>query len=194
VIHVNQGRAVLELYARSGRAVLIRNGDLPAGSVQLRLPGELASALHEWAHVAKTLRRAGEDDWERIAQVSQRGRVLAARLASSTGIPVSYTNPISGGVEVLPPGLPEEPTPWGTGLTVSAATAVLVGVALFALSQSLASVGGWLVVVANLLVAAGLAPSIWLGRATPLWRWVAYGAAAAIPLTWLALLLSLLAE
>jgi hypothetical protein len=44
----------------------------------------------------------------------------------------------------------------------------------------------------NLLVAAGMSPSIWLGRSTPVWRWIAHGTAAGIILTWLGLLLSLL--
>jgi len=88
---------------------------------------------------------------------------------------------------------PGEPPPWATGLTVSAAAAAVVGVALLSLSQGLASNGSWVVVLANLLVAAGLTPSIWLGRATPIWRWVAYGTAAGIVATWIALLLSLLA-
>ena len=87
---------------------------------------------------------------------------------------------------------PTEPTPWATGLTVTALTAVIVGIALLSLSLGLATVGIWPVVLANLLVAAGLAPALWLARATPIWRWVAYGAATGIPLTWLALLLSLL--
>jgi Protein of unknown function (DUF2537) len=87
---------------------------------------------------------------------------------------------------------PGEPTPWGTGLTVSAMAAGIVAIALLGLSQALASNGPWFVVLANLLVAAGLAPSIWLARATPIWRWVAYGTAAGILLTWIALLLSLL--
>ncbi|MGH3975648.1 MAG: DUF2537 domain-containing protein [Pseudonocardiaceae bacterium] len=87
---------------------------------------------------------------------------------------------------------PGEPTPWATGLTVTAATAVIVGVALFSLSQGLATVGAWSVVLANLLVAAGLAPSLWLAWATPTWRWIAYGATAGIALTWITLLLSLL--
>lgn len=90
-------------------------------------------------------------------------------------------------------GIPSgEPTPWATGLTVTALTAVIVGITLLSLSLGLVTVGIWLVVLANLLVAAGLAPSIWLARSTPIWRWVAYGAAAGIPLTWIALLLSLL--
>lgn len=89
----------------------------------------------------------------------------------------------------MPPG---EPTPWATGLTVSAVTAVIVGIALFSLSQGLATVGIWPVALANLLVGAGLAPSMWLAWATPIWRWVAYGTATGIALTWITLLLSLL--
>lgn len=90
----------------------------------------------------------------------------------------------------MPPG---EPTPWATGLTVSAVTAVIVGIGLFSLSQALERVGFWPVALANLLVAAGLVPSMWLAWTTPIWRWVAYGTAAGIPLTWIALLFSLLA-
>lgn len=87
---------------------------------------------------------------------------------------------------------PSGPTPWATGLTISAVSAVIVGTALLSLSQGLVPNGRWLVALANLLVAMGLAPSIWLGRATPIWRWVAYGTAAGIVLTWIALLFSLL--
>ncbi len=86
-----------------------------------------------------------------------------------------------------------EPTPWATGLTVSAVAAAIVGIALLSLSQALASNGVRVVVLANVLVAAGLTPSLWLGRATPIWRWVAYGTAAGIVLAWIALLLTLLA-
>jgi hypothetical protein len=87
---------------------------------------------------------------------------------------------------------PGEPTPWATGLAVSAVAAVIVGIELLSLSQGLAPNGRGFVVLANLLVAAGLSPSLWLGRATPIWRWVVYGTAAGIVLTWFALLLSLL--
>ena len=88
--------------------------------------------------------------------------------------------------------MPGEPTPWTTGLTVSGAVAVIVGIALLRLSQGLEPNGGGVVALANVLVAAGLTPSIWLTRMTPVWRWIAYGAAAGIALSWLALLLSLL--
>jgi hypothetical protein len=85
-----------------------------------------------------------------------------------------------------------EPTPWATGLTVSAVVAVMVGIALLVLSQALVLNGRGVVALSNLLVAVGLTPSIWLGRNTPILRWVAYGTAAGITLTWLALLATLL--
>lgn len=87
---------------------------------------------------------------------------------------------------------PSEPTPWSTGLAVSGAIATIVGIALLRLSQELQADGRGVVALANLLVAAGLTPSIWLTRATPVWRWISYGAAAGIVLSWTALLLSLL--
>ena len=71
--------------------------------------------------------------------------------------------------------------------------AVTVGIGLVSLSQALEPNGRGVVALANLLVAAGLTPSIWLARNTPIWRWLAHGAAIGIILTWLALLLSLLA-
>lgn len=182
----------LELSARAGRVVLAGPGDRPPDPGELPLPAGLAPALHEWALIAEAVHRSGNCAGEPAVLVSERGRVLAARLATSTGVPVRYTDPIAGGIEVLPPGQDREPTPWATGLPISAVTAVIVAVALLALSDGLASVGGWAVVLANLLAAAGLAPSIWLAWATPIWRWVAYGTVAGILLTWLALLLSLL--
>jgi len=87
---------------------------------------------------------------------------------------------------------PGEPTPWGSGLTVSVVAAAIIMIALLSVSQRLEPYGTGFVVLANLLVAGALAPSIWLSRATPIWRWVAYGAAVGIIVTWIALLLSLL--
>lgn len=172
--------------------MLIGYGNLPLDPGDFQLPAGLESALHEWARVAETVGRAGDCEREPGLLVSQRGRLLAARLAYATDVPVAYGDPMTGGMEVLSPSQGREPTPWATGGALSAATAVLVGIALFALSEGLAARGGWSVVVANIVVAAGLAPSMWLARATPTWRWVAYGAAGGILLTWLTLLLSLL--
>ncbi|MGH3932624.1 MAG: DUF2537 domain-containing protein [Pseudonocardiaceae bacterium] len=184
--------AELELQARAGRAVLIGHGSLLLDPGDLQLPSGLEPALHEWARVAETVGRAGDCEREPGVLVSQRGRLLAARLADATGVPVAYGDPMAGGMEILAPGQDQEPTPWATGGALSAATAALVGIALFALSEGLAARGAWSVVVANIVVAAGLAPSIWLTRTIPIWRWVAYGAAGGILLTWITLLLSLL--
>lgn len=172
--------------------MLIGPGNLPLDLGDLQLPPGLEPALHEWARIAEAVRRAGDGEREAGALVSQRGQLLAARLADATGVPVAYDDPTADGMEILSPGQIWEPTPWATGGALSAATAVLVGIALFALSEGLAARGAWLVVVANVAVAAGLAPSMWLTRATPIWRWVAYGAAGGILLTWITLLLSLL--
>jgi hypothetical protein len=188
VLIMSGGRTVPELRARDGRAVLARWGD--AQPCENSLPEDLAPALHEWAGVVEAVRRAGESHGPAGEQVSERGRILAARLARSIGAPVRYADPISGVHEVMAPTVDGEPAPWATGLPVSAATAVLVGVALLALSRGLASVGVWMVVLGNVVVAFGLAPSMWLGRATPVWRWVVYGAVAGILLTWTALLLT----
>lgn len=186
VIFVNAGRAVLELRAQDGRAVLIDCGESQPCDVPL--PEELAPALQEWARVVETMRRAGEWYGPAGDLASERGRRLALRLARNLGTPVRYADPISGLPEDVPVGACREPTPWATGLPISAVTAVVVGVALIALSRGLTSTGVWAVVLGNVLVAAGLAPSLWLSRATPVWRWVAYGAAAGILLTWAALL------
>lgn len=97
---------------------------------------------------------------------------------------------VSRAADVRPPS--PEPTPWATGLTISAVAAVIVGIGLLRLSQALEPNGRGIVTLANLLVAAGLTPSLWLTRNTPIWRWLAYGAAAGMALTWLTLLLSLL--
>ncbi|MBV8542451.1 MAG: DUF2537 domain-containing protein [Pseudonocardiales bacterium] len=108
------------------------------------------------------------------------------RLGDLTAFTVTGVDPASADMH------PGEPTPWATGFTVSVVVAAVVVIALLSLSQGLAPNGTGIVVLANLLVAAGLAPSMWLGRATPTWRWVAYGTAAGIVAAWVALLLSLL--
>lgn len=180
----------LELRAGDGRAVLVVWGSAEEVRPEdLRLPDGLAADLHEWARVAGALRRAGAAGGEAGTLVSRRGRQVAHRLAAGTGAPVGYADPVRGGIEVLLPG---EPTPWATGLVVSALVAVLAAVAVFGLSTGLAGISRWLAVLGNLLVAAGLAPSLWFARSLPVWRWVAFGTAAGVPLAWVALLLGTL--
>jgi len=180
----------------SGGRVLLgerRVGDPP-------LPAELEEALREWAALAVSVAGSGGPAERDLLQV--RGRQLAVRVADALGRTVTYTDPVSGRVEDVPapptspiprPGDdPPEPTPWATGLALSAFTAVLVAIGDIALSRAFAEAFGLLWVPANILVALGLAPSLHLLRHTPFWRWPAHGAAAGLLAAWVVLLLGLL--
>ncbi len=97
-----------------------------------------------------------------------------------------------------PPSRPDpepapEPTPWATGLTVTAFFAIIVTIADIALSRAFADAFGLLWLPVNLLIGAGLAPSLWLLRRTPFWRWPAYGVAVGLVVAWACLVVVLLA-
>lgn len=182
----------------------------------LPLDADLTEALHEWARVAAAVQRADEGEAIASGVVSQRGRQLAGRLAATMGAPVSYLDPLSGTATLVPPPEPPavevpvpapppvrrrflrmfdadrhapEPTPWATGLAVAAFVAVVVVVAIVALAGALAGeTAGWLAIVATVVVTAGLAPSLWLGRRLPILRWVALGVAAGLALSWIPVL------
>jgi hypothetical protein len=89
---------------------------------------------------------------------------------------------------VEPPG----PTPWATGLLIAAFVAVFLTLADVALCRAFAEAFGLLWIPANLLVGLGLAPSLWLLRRTPLWRWPALGATVGLGVSWIVLLLAML--
>ncbi|MFJ5987198.1 DUF2537 domain-containing protein [Lentzea sp. NPDC092896] len=198
----------MELRVRDGRAVLAGEDDSGEREVDphsLPLGADLAEALHEWAKVADAVVRSETPaDGVASALVARRGKQLAGRIASVMNSPVSYTDPVSGelvsvdapeAAEVPVPTLVEdepEPTPWGTGLTVSVITAAIVTVTVVSLSLGLGETSRWLALVANVLVVGGLAPSVWLGRKVPVWRWVAYGVVTGVLVAWLALILTLL--
>lgn len=214
--------SALELRARSGRALLLDTHDRAELSPErLPVSGSLVDALHEWAHVADRVahRAEGVDDSSVVRTVFQRGRQLAAALAREAGTEVDYVDPSSGQVYRVIPQRPDRPgtrgvpgrgasaalaehpgagagasgpTPWATGLTVSAIIAAIAVVALVIVSSGLAEVSVLLAVIVNVAMAAGFAPSIWLGRTVPVWRWVALGMAVGIALSWFALLLGLL--
>jgi hypothetical protein len=158
----------------------------------------------------------GEAATDRAAAlvVSQRGRQLAARVAAVMGTPVHYLDPVTQAeVQVSPPDQPAEelaaehgpslierlfgaadpegePTPWLTGLTVAAFLAAVVIVAMLALAGSLArEAGGWLALLASVLVTAGITPSLWLARKLPILRWVAVGAVAGLLISWIGVLI-----
>ncbi|MHA6626763.1 DUF2537 domain-containing protein [Pseudonocardia sichuanensis] len=181
----------------SGGRVLLgerRAGDPP-------LPSELEDALREWAAFAVTVSAGGPAERDLL---QRRGRQLAVRVADALGRPVTYTDPVTGRVESVPahpsgpiPRVdpdPPGPTPWATGLAVSAFTAVLVAVGDVALSWAFADAFGLLWMPANVLVALGLAPSLHLLRQVPFWRWPAMGAAVGLGVAWVVLLLGLLGD
>jgi hypothetical protein len=180
----------------------------------LALGADLAEALHEWARVADAVHRNGQGDGSAAARlISRRGQQLAGRIAAVMGRPVSYADPLTGEVTEVdvpvadpPPAeapagrrqrgprhqAAEEPTPWATGLTVTAITGVLMMVVVVTLSLALGAANRWLPLIANVVIAVGLAPSVWLARHAPVWRWVAYGVVGGIVVAWVALLFTAL--
>ena len=177
----------------------------------VRLSDDLRSALREWAEVAQTVLRTGDD--QELDLLRRRGRQLASRVADTLGRPVRFVDPVSGAVESIGAGATEqaasapdtrphpsfgtpadrsEPTPWGTGTAVAVFFAVLVALADVVLARAFAGAFGLLWLPANLLVTAGTMPSLWLAREVPFWRWPAFGAAAGIGVAWVVLLLGLL--
>lgn len=190
--------AGVELRTDGDRAVLVGGDDdavmNPGG---LPLGTELTDALHEWAKVAAAVSRA-EPGVAAGSVVSRRGLQLAGRVATSLGVPVRYVDPLTGksaliepAAVVAPPPPPPvrrpEPVPWLTGLTVSGASLALVVVTVVTLATTLAETYSLLAVASNVVVTAGLLPSLWLIHRQPIWRWVAYGVAVGIAVSWLAL-------
>jgi hypothetical protein len=76
----------------------------------------------------------------------------------------------------------------GSALVVSAFSAALVVAAVIACGAAMIAVHPLLAVVVNVIVAVGVAPTLWQWRAVPVWRWVVYGAAAGVVVGWIALL------
>jgi Protein of unknown function (DUF2537). len=164
------------------------------------LPADLQAALREWAAFAVTVTGSGGPAERELLR--RRGRLLASRVADVFGRPVEFTDPSTGVVESIRVGAtgpmprlavePPGPTPWATGLAVSAFCAVFVAIADVVLSRAFSAAFGLLWIPANLLVGLGLTPSLLLVRHTPFWRWPALGAAVGLGVAWVVLLLGLL--
>jgi len=187
----------IQLRANGERAVLVGDDGVAVTEPgRLPLGTELTDALHEWAKVAAAVGRA-EPGTAAGAVVSRRGLQLAGRVATSLGVAVRYVDPLSGTESVVEPvsapapppapPRPPEPVPWLTGLTVSVASAVLVVVTVVTLAVTLAETYSLLALASNVVVTAGLLPSLWLIHRQPIWRWIAYGVAVGIGVAWLAL-------
>ncbi len=95
----------IELRARSGRPVLLREPGGELDPARLNLPDPLLAALREWATVVETVQH--EDSTRTAELVSRRGRHLALRLAaatSSAAAPTATCHP-----RKKPPGAPGWP-------------------------------------------------------------------------------------
>lgn len=82
----------------------------------------------------------------------------------------------------------EEPTPWGTGLTVAGFVAAVCGAAIVVLSIGLTRVHPLLAAGLNLVAVGGLAPTVWEWRRTPVLRWFVLGATVGVAAGWLTLI------
>jgi hypothetical protein len=82
----------------------------------------------------------------------------------------------------------DEPTPWGTGLTVAGFVAAVTAGAIVVLSVGVSRVHPLLAVALNLVAVGGLAPTLWGWRTVPVLRWFVLGAAVGIGGAWLSLL------
>lgn len=76
-------------------------------------------------------------------------------------------------------------TPWGTGLTVAAFVAGVVGAAIVVLTLGLISIHPLLAVGLNLVAVGGLAPTVWGWRRKPVWRWFALGSGVGVAVGWI---------
>ncbi|GAB3870099.1 DUF2537 domain-containing protein [Kibdelosporangium lantanae] len=186
------------------RAVLVGPDEQAIDPFRLAIPADLATALQEWAHVVAAMQRAdAPEDPTSAVLVSRRGRQLADRLAGVLRTTVRYLDPLTGetllvdsaptaAAEPVPIRRPAEPTPWGTGITVSVMVALVTVAAVLTLAVTLSETGWVLALGANIVVTAGLAPSVWLARRVVVWRWVALGVASGLALGWIGLIFVLL--
>jgi hypothetical protein len=84
--------------------------------------------------------------------------------------------------------MPNESTPWATGLTVAGFVAAVTGTAVVVLSLGLIRVHPVLAVGLNVAAAGGLAPTLWGWRRTPVRRWFVLGGGVGVAAAWLVLL------
>jgi hypothetical protein len=191
----------VELRVTGDRALLVGPDEQAVDPFRLAIPADLATALQEWAHVVAAMQRAdAPEDATAAVLVSRRGRQLADRLSAVLHTTIRYQDPLTGetllvdsavpevAAEPVTPQEPAEPTPWVTGITVSVLVALVTVAAALTLAITLSETGWALALGANIVVTAGLAPSVWLARRVLIWRWVALGVASGLALSWLALL------
>lgn len=191
----------MELRVHDDRPVLVTEGGHELDPSILSLGRQLEADLAEWAQIVGLLHRTGKYA-DAADVVSGRGRRLAARIATELREPVTYNDPVTRQASVVDvehkrrstaKGLfarsPDEPTPWGTGLTIAVILAGVVAVAVLSLTAAVAEeTNGLLAAGAALIFTAGVAPSLWLGRQVPVLRWVCAGGAAGLAASWIGVL------
>jgi hypothetical protein len=84
--------------------------------------------------------------------------------------------------------VPDDSTPWGTGLTVSAFVAAVTAAAIVVLSIGMTRVNPVVSIALNLVAVGGLAPTLWGWRRVPVRRWLVLGAAVGVAVGWSTLL------
>ena len=84
--------------------------------------------------------------------------------------------------------MPDDSTPWGTGLTVAAFVAAVTAAAIVVLSTGMTRVHPLVSVGLNVVAVGGLAPTLWDWRKRPVRRWFVLGAAAGVAVGWIAML------
>jgi len=84
--------------------------------------------------------------------------------------------------------VPDEPTPWGTGLTVAGFTAAVTAAAIVVLSLGMIRVHPLISIGLNVVAVGGLAPTLWGWRQTPVRRWLVLGAGVGVAIGWIVLL------
>lgn len=76
-------------------------------------------------------------------------------------------------------------TPWFTGIALAVFSAAFVTVAMVTFATELAEIDVFISVLLSVMVAAGLAPTLWRMRRRPVWRWFVYGTMVGIPAGWI---------
>lgn len=84
--------------------------------------------------------------------------------------------------------MPDDSTPWGTGLTVSAFVAAVTAAAIVVLSIGMTRVNPVVSIALNLVAVGGLAPTLWGWRRVQVRRWLVLGASVGVAVGWTTLL------